>query len=276
MALVATREGFAVVLEAALPGRETLNIGVLLADPSSDELYVRLRRDWASISDDPEDIELLKALADDLELKSRELGAEALVGWLEDSLSNTIRISDRRAVIVEDFSLALDRLYHQNVQARVIPFQTHLPRYSLRVAAGKFRENAEVTEDGWEETPEDLRLTPDMFVARIAGHSMEPLIPDGSLCVFRSGVVGSRNGRLVLVEDRQTSGNNRHTVKRYRSEKAPASSSSLGSGDEWRHSRIRLESLNPDYPSWDLEVEEERFQILAEFVRVLSTDSPEA
>ena len=276
MALVATREGFAVVLEAALPGREPLNIGVLLADPSSDELYVRLRRDWASISDDPEDIELLKALADDLELKSREMGAEALVGWLEDSLSNTIRISDRRAVIVEDFSRALDRLYHQNVQARVIPFHTHLPRYSLRVAAGKFRENAEVTEDGWEETPEDLRLTPDMFVARIAGHSMEPLIPDGSLCVFRSGVVGSRNGRLVLVEDRQTSGNNRHTVKRYRSEKAPAPSSSPSSGDEWRHSRIRLESLNPDYPSWDLEVEEERFQILAEFVRVLSTEPPEA
>ncbi len=265
MALVATREGFAVVLEAALPGREPLNIGVLLADPSSDELYVRLRRDWASISDDPEDIELLKALADDLELKSREMGAGALVGWLEDSLSNAIRISDRHAVIVEDFPRALDRLYRQNVQARVLPFQTHLPRYSLRVAAGKFRENAEVTEDGWEETPEDLRITPDMFVARIAGHSMEPLIPDGSLCVFRAGVVGSRNGRLVLVEDRQTSGNNRHTVKRYRSEKAPASSS-----DEWRHSRIRLESLNPDYPSWDLEVEEERFQILAEFVRVLS------
>ncbi len=39
-----------------------------------------------------------------------------------------------------------------------------------------------------------------MFVARIAGQSMEPKIPDGSLCVFRHGVTGSRQGRLVLVE----------------------------------------------------------------------------
>ena len=39
-----------------------------------------------------------------------------------------------------------------------------------------------------------------MFVARIAGRSMEPRIPDGSLCVFRAGVTGSREGRLVLVE----------------------------------------------------------------------------
>ncbi len=39
-----------------------------------------------------------------------------------------------------------------------------------------------------------------MFVAEIAGHSMQPTIPDGSLCVFRYGVAGSREGRLVLVE----------------------------------------------------------------------------
>ena len=30
---------------------------------------------------------------------------------------------------------------------------------------------------------------------------MEPQIPDGSFCVFRRNVVGSRNGRLVLVRN---------------------------------------------------------------------------
>jgi phage repressor protein C with HTH and peptisase S24 domain len=129
----------------------------------------------------------------------------------------------------------------------------------LQVAAGKFLENEEVTEQGWIEAPADLRLGPDMFVAQIAGHSMEPLIPDGSLCVFRAGVTGSRVGRLVLAEDRQA---NAFAVKRYQSDK-------VQSEEGWRHARIHLESLNPDYPSWDLEPDEEKYRILAEFVRVL-------
>jgi hypothetical protein len=27
--------------------------------------------------------------------------------------------------------------------------------------------------------------------------------------------------------------------------------------------------LNPDYPSWDLDLDEEKYQVIAEFVRVL-------
>jgi phage repressor protein C with HTH and peptisase S24 domain len=163
---------------------------------------------------------------------------------------------------VQDFNRAIDRLYRRHVQSNVLQFRTHLPRYTLQVAAGMFLENEEVTEEGWVEAPEELRLTPEMFVAQIAGHSMEPLIPDGSLCVFRRGVTGSRQGRLVLVENLETSGNNRYTVKRYKSEKAASEAG-------WRHDRIRLESLNPDYPSWDLDPDEEKYRIIAEFVRVL-------
>ena len=60
---------------------------------------------------------------------------------------------------------------------------------------------------------------------------MEPLIPDGSLCVFRSGVTGSRQGRLVLVEALGRGSNDRYTVKRYHSEKAQDSEGA------WTHSR---------------------------------------
>ena len=56
---------------------------------------------------------------------------------------------------------------------------------------------------------------------------MEPRIPDGSLCVFRHGVTGSRQGRLVLVENLETAGNNRYTVKRYESTKQNRSPKSL-------------------------------------------------
>ena len=107
------------------------------------------------------------------------------------------------------------------------------------------------------------RLTREMFVTEIVGRSMEPLIPDGSLCVFRRGVTGSRQGRLVLVEALGEAGNDRYTVKRYRSEKRQ------NDAGEWSHERIRLEPLNPAFEAWDLDPEEDRYRILAEFVEVL-------
>jgi phage repressor protein C with HTH and peptisase S24 domain len=249
------------VVQAELPGEGVVNIGVLLRDPQSDRLHLRFRRDLETLAAD-EDREVLVALPEDLDRKADELGAEALFHYLEDTLSNFIQITDREETPVEDFRRALDRLYRQHIQSNVLEFRTHLPRYSLQAAAGKFLENAEITEEGWTEAPADLRLTPDMFVAHIAGHSMEPQIPDESLCVFRYGVVGSRTGRLVLAEDLGARGNDRYAVKRYQSKKAPA-------GDSWQHERIWLESLNPEFQSWDLNPNEERYRIIAEFVRVL-------
>ena len=164
---------------------------------------------------------------------------------------------------VRNFERTLGELYRQHVPAQVLRFRTHLPRYSLMVAAGAFLTNPEDIEaENWIEAPADLRLEKDMFVARIQGHSMEPKIPDGSLCVFRRGVTGSRNGRLVLVRNSELADDNQYTVKRYRSEKVVTE-------DEFVQTRIRLESLNPGYPSWDLDQDADKYQIVAEFVRVL-------
>ena len=253
-----TQTGRYSIVGADVPGHGFLNLGVLLEDPQSDALHLRFRRDLDSLASD-QDLEVLDALAIDLAGKARELGAAKLLDALESTLSGTVRVTDREEVLVENFPRAVDRLYRKHVPSKVQEFRTHLPRYSLQVAAGKFLENNEVSEQGWIEAPADLRLTPEMFVAQIAGHSMEPLIPDGSLCVFRAGVTGSRVGRLVLAEDREV---NAFAVKRYRSEKTSTE-------EGWRHERIHLESLNPGYPSWDLEPDEEKYRILAEFVRVL-------
>jgi len=246
-------------VETDTPEHGTVKLGILLQDPRTDSLRLRFRRDLESLAS--EDLDVLSALADDLAQKAHEVGAEKLFEYLEGTLSGAVRITDREEVLVSDFDRTLDRLYLNNVQSNVLEFRTHLPKYSLRAAAGKFLENQEVTAEGWVETPEDLRLGPDMFVAHIAGHSMEPTIPDGSLCVFRYGVVGSRHGRLVLAENLESGGNDRYAVKRYRSDKTKA--------EEWRHNWIRLESLNPEYPSWDLDPDEEKYRIIAEFVRVL-------
>lgn len=262
MNAAATQTGRLFELTVELAGAGSVPAGVLLHDPASDSLYVRLRRDWDVIAPE-EDAAVLSALADDLELKAAEFGAARLLHHLEDSLSNAVRISGPRSVMVENFPRALARCYRQSVQPQTLPFVTHLPRYSVAVAAGKFLENQEVEAEGWEEAPPGLRLTPAMFVARIAGRSMEPRIPDGSLCIFRAGVTGSRQGRLVLVEDVRGGPNDRHTVKRYTSTKIQRP------GGSWEHERIRLEPLNPEYEAIELDPEEGRFRIVAEFVQVL-------
>ncbi|HML17737.1 MAG TPA: S24 family peptidase [Bryobacteraceae bacterium] len=261
MPVVTTHSARFSVLAVALAGEAPENAGILLEDPASDRLYVRLRRDWNEIA--PQEAEVFSAIENDLAARSAEVGAARLMDHLEATLSNALLVTDRREVMVEDFDRALSRLYREHVRASVREFVTHLPRYSLAVAAGKFLENREVTEEGWEEAPEDLKITRDMFAARIAGRSMEPKIPDGSLCVFRYGVAGSRQGRLVLVEQSGGGANDRYTVKRYRSVKRKLEDGS------WSHERITLESLNPEFESWDLDPQEERFRILAEFVRVL-------
>jgi phage repressor protein C with HTH and peptisase S24 domain len=253
------------LLTVELPGQETITAGVLLEDPATDRVHIRLRRDWERLA--PEEAEVLAFLEDDLLARAAEEGAAKFFVRLEDTLSNTIRVSDRREAMVEDFPRALARLYREHVRSEAQPFVTHLPRYALAVAAGAFLENRVIDETGedqaWEEAPAGLRLTREMFVAEIVGHSMEPLIPDGSLCVFRRGVTGSRQGRLVLVEALGEAGNDRYTVKRYRSEKRQ------NEAGEWAHERIRLEPLNPAFEAWDLDPQEDRYRILAKFVQVL-------
>jgi len=262
MSAVATHSARVSILQLALPGEAPVNAGVLLEDVGRDRLYVRLRRDWDLIA--PEESDVLAELEADLESKASEMGAARLLEQLADTLSNTIGITGPREVIVEDFPRALARLYRQNVESRVQPFRTHLPRYSVAVAAGMFLDNQEVTEEGWEEIPPGaVRPQPGMFVARIVGRSMEPRIPDGSLCVFRAFGAGSREGRLVLVESLERGANDRYTVKRYHSVKTQRPDGT------WEHERIRLEPLNPEFEAWDLIPEENRFRILAEFVQVL-------
>jgi phage repressor protein C with HTH and peptisase S24 domain len=242
-----------------LPGRDEFAAGVLLEDPEANRLYLRLRRDWHHIA--PEEAEVLELLEGDLAGKASQMGAADFLANCEDTFSNTVGITESREIMVETFERALGRLYRQHVKSEVREFVTHLPRYSLAAAAGAFLENPTVECREWDEAPSGLRLTKEMFVAQVVGRSMLPLIPDGALCVFRHGVTGTRQGRLVLVE--AEGANDRYTVKRYRSEKMTSAEGT------WAHQRIRLEPLNPEFEAWDLDPEENRYRILAEFVQTL-------
>lgn len=259
------------LLQLALPSRPKVNAGVFLFDPSADHVYVKLRKDWEAIADS-EDVEVLSRLTDHFARTSEESGGEQFLRSLEDILSNTLRLTEREPVAVGDFNKALNRLFERHIEgitakpAPVVPFRTHLPLYSVRAAATKFGEDMEVEAEDWVHAPDDLRLTGDMFVVQVVGRSMEPLVPDGSLCIFRRTVVGSRQGKLLLIQRlgaSETGGE--FTIKRYKSEKALME-------DGWKHERIHLEPLNPDFEAWDLDpsdLEHGPYRVCGEFLRVL-------
>jgi phage repressor protein C with HTH and peptisase S24 domain len=257
-----THSGEYLLLALALPGEPERNIGVLLRDCETGRVYGQIRDHWEEIRD-PEEAEWLKALGEDFEAKIRELGGDEFLRSLEDSLSNTLRLGRRTIVAVDDFSRTLARLYEEHVEtAEVQPFITHLPLYSLQAAATKFGEDREVEAEGWIKAPPNLLLTSDMFVGRVVGRSMEPRIPDGSLCVFRQGVVGSRQGKLVLVERMgATDTSTRYTIKKYTSQKRH-----MGE-EEWEHAGVRLEPINKEFEGFDLK--EGEAKVIAEFIQVL-------
>ena len=225
------------VLQLALPGRPLQNVGVLLYEPSTGELDYSLTDEWDDIAD-PEDAEVLTYLAEDFRTRIDELGGRAFLEQLEDTLSNTLRITPRRWA----GRRTLGQLFTDHVA------RTH-EIYTLKAAATKF---------GEEFAPESGQA--DEFVAQVVGKSMEPTIPDGSLCLFRRYTGGSRNNRIYLIERAgDLNETTRYSVKRYRSRKH------IGE-DEWHHLSVIAEPDNPDFASFELREDD---RIIAEFVRVI-------
>jgi len=152
------------------------------------------------------------------------------------------------------------------------PYQNCVPLSSLKTAAGAWSDEqsglvglADQAEE-WVVLGGD-KLEPGMFVAQVVGKSMEPLIPDGSYCLFRPVPAGSRQGRRLLVwhaglTDEDTGG--QYTLKVYSSEKVSDEDGS------WQHERIILKPLNPAYQPLVLEPDEEGLvRVVAEWVKVL-------
>ena len=146
-------------------------------------------------------------------------------------------------------------------------FKTLLPVYSLKAAAGYFGRGEVVEPEGWVDAGSVGVLDDRMFIARAVGRSMEPRIHDGDFCVFRAKPVGSRKGKIVLAQyrgpaDPETGGS--FTVKKYTSEKIADAES------DWRHTRVTLSPLNPEYQPIVLTPgSEDDVQIVAEFSGVL-------
>jgi len=136
-------------------------------------------------------------------------------------------------------------------------FATALPFYDLAIAAGSLLESATPHEpEGWIDASELStrgHFDDSMFISKIQGHSMEPIIPDGSYCLFTKRTEGTRNGRIVLAQklglhDVETGAS--FTIKQYESIKASDPDT------EWRHEKIVLKSINPSYADIEIIPEE--------------------
>jgi hypothetical protein len=253
------------LLQVELPSANSQNIGILLLDTDSDRLYCRFRRDFEEFAGDEAD--WFKEVPEYIVQMAKELGGQKCLEWMESTLSHTLRISKRKRVpIQKSATTTVDVLYAKNIRPKVLRFRTHLPQYSLEAAAGKFGRQMSIEPEGWVEVRTDLPLTDDMFVVHVEGHSMEPTIPDASLCAFRSMISGSWDGKVLLLEDYGESGGSRHTVKLCHLSK---SADPNGQDDiAWLHHRVTLESTNPVYESWDV-ASAEKIRPLGEFLFVV-------
>jgi type I restriction enzyme R subunit len=149
---------------------------------------------------------------------------------------------------------------------------TCVPLVPLKAAAGAFGDPQHVEDDGfeWVAVESRHRLRRGMFVAQVVGKSMEPAIPDGSYCLFVAPVEGTRQGKTVIVQLRDATDpetGERYTVKRYESEKEKH-------GDSWRHTRVTLKPVNPDFQPIVLTgADEQQLRVVAELVEVLTDEA---
>lgn len=123
--------------------------------------------------------------------------------------------------------------------SKVIPFVNAIPVYDLKAAASDFSEPQNVRDCKWIELPKQHKASKDLFACSVVGESMNKIIPNGSLCLFKKDPGGSRNGKIVLVQHTsiQYESGSRYTVKEYQSKKNT-------DNEQWIHQSITLKPLS--------------------------------
>ena len=143
-----------------------------------------------------------------------------------------------------------------------------IPLYDFYAAAGSFSEMQSNNEFTFIEGPKKLHSKKDLFACKVIGESMNRVIPNGSICLFEKYDGGSRNGKIVLVENLDFNDQDYHssfTVKTYSSEKQILE-------DEWMHTTIvlRPNSFDPTFKNIVVDQSNAKeMRIVGVFVQIL-------
>lgn len=142
-----------------------------------------------------------------------------------------------------------------------------IPLYDFYAAAGTFSEMQSEKDYKFIEGPENSSNS-DYFACRVIGESMNRVIPNGSICLFKPYTGGSRNGKILLIENRDLQDpdfNSAFTVKTYSSEK-------IETEENWEHLSIVLRPNSWDSSYQNIHITEKNaanMRIVGEFVEIL-------
>ena len=99
----------------APPGEVERCVGVFIYNAGEQRLTWKIVNEWSFVSD-PFFREYVEHLSSDFAQKAETLGGAELLAYLEDTLSNIIRISDRQPLDRNDSEAVLDAAFAQYVQ----------------------------------------------------------------------------------------------------------------------------------------------------------------
>ena len=157
-------------------------------------------------------------------------------------------------------------LYEQDEE--IIPFENSVPLYDLKVAAGSFGDIQNVEEVDWIKVPKEIQPNESLFACQVIGESMNKIIPNGAICLFKKYSGGSRNGQIVLVENTSLQDHDFgscYTIKEYESKK-------YLDENGWKHHSIILkpQSYEKSYSNIELNDDElNNLRVIGIFEKVL-------
>jgi SOS-response transcriptional repressor LexA len=155
-------------------------------------------------------------------------------------------------------------------EIKIIPFENSVPLYSLKIAAGEFKFNDSLPEEKFILVPDGVKITQDHFACKIIGNSMNKIVQDGQIALFKKYTGGSRNGLMVIAEyyDHQDLDyGSCYTFKEYFSQKTI-------NEESWQHEKIILKPKSFDASYQDIVIEpnsinEKTFSVIGIFDRVI-------
>lgn len=220
---------------------------------------------------------------DRLSKESHQL-SPASIDRLEKGVSDThilvlLRYVETLGINLHDLFSYLKDSTDITQNSRIIPYEegvrpssSYVPVFSIKVAAGRFAGDTDLTTAepplGWIDV--NLKGSAEgYFAAFVYGDSMQPRISNGDLCLFRKYNGGSRQGRIFLIQARSlhdAETGEAFVVKKYMRQTPPKISGSE-SGSE---SVIHLISENPRFsPIILYGLKDEEIQTIAEFIKIL-------
>jgi len=145
-----------------------------------------------------------------------------------------------------------------------------IPLYNFYAAAGSFSEMQSAKDFILIEGPDNIKINSGFFACKVVGESMNRVISNGSICLFKLNTEGSRDGKIVLIENMDVQDpdfNSAFTIKTYSSKKE------IFEGT-WKHTSIVLRPNSYDVTYQNTVINEEEakgMRVIGEFVKILTS-----